>query len=324
MVVIDPNKNLTKELRILADFYKKKGDTWRATSYAKAIVTIQNLDFKLKTKAEAMQLPGIGKGIAEKIEEFTKSKKIRKVGSVQKEDKLLKKRGGPKLRATDAFEKIWGVGPIKAKNLYNLGYKSITDLRKTGQKHLTAQQLIGLKYYTALQAEIPRARITKFQNKVLKLIDSVCNKDQYRFEVAGSYRRKKKTSGDIDCVLASKNFTLKEFVDLLKAAGIIVETLTESKKGEKFMGVADLDGQIVRLDIEFVKDVEKSWWTTLVYFTGSKGFNIALRNEAKKRGYKLDQHSLMRLKDFKDVKIKSEKELFNLLGFSYLPPEKRG
>ena len=71
----NPNKKLVQELQRLADYYKKSGDTWRAKSYAKAVVNISNYPHKLKTKEEAMRINGVGKGIAEKIEEFAKTGK---------------------------------------------------------------------------------------------------------------------------------------------------------------------------------------------------------------------------------------------------------
>ena len=113
----NPNKKLLEELRILADFYKRNGEPFRARAYSKAIMTIENLDYKLKTKEQAMKLDGIGKGIAEKIQEFATSRKINKVKRVQKEDILIKKRMGPQLKVVNTFEKIWGVGPVKAKKL---------------------------------------------------------------------------------------------------------------------------------------------------------------------------------------------------------------
>ena len=323
--MVNPNKKLLQELRILADFYKTSGDTWRAKSYAKAIVNITNYPYKLKTKEQAIQINGVGKRIAEKIEEFAKTGKIKKVGSVEKEAKANLKKMSKEDKVINLFEGIWGVGKVKAKKLYSQGFTTIAQLRKSGGKYLTKQQRIGLKYYENFKEKIPRKAITAFGNSVRKILTKLYSKNAYQFVIAGSYRRKKKTSGDIDCLVSSDSFNLKTLIQTLEAKGIITEVLSMSSKGEKFMGVAKLsDKRHVRLDIEFVKNVEKSWWPALVYFTGSKGFNITMRDEAKKKGFKLDQHGLVNKKTGRAVRISSEEDLFKKVGMKYLPPEKRG
>ena len=251
--------------------------------------------------------------------------KIKKVEKVEKEAKIAKKRMNPEDKVINLFEGIWGIGKVKAKKLYKLGFTTISQLRKKGAAHLTKQQLIGLKYYESLKEKIPRKLITAFGNTVKKIFNKLYSKDDYNFVIAGSYRRKKKVSGDIDCLVSSKAFNLKTFVETLKAKGIILETLSMGGSGSKFMGIAKLSGnKYVRLDIEFVKNIDRSWWTALVYFTGSKGFNITMRDEAKKKGFKLDQHALIAKKTGKTVKITSEEDLFKKVGMRYLTPEKRG
>ena len=67
----------------------------------------------------------------------------------------------------------------------------------------------------------------------------------------------------------------------------------------------------------------EEWITGLLYFTGSKQFNIMMRIQAKKLGYNLNEHELYNIKTGKKVILKDEKELFKILKMEYFPPDKR-
>ena len=141
-------------------------------------------------------------------------------------------------------------------------------------------------------------------------------------EIAGSYRRGAKESGDIDCLISSNVFELKDVVDLLKRKKIITDVLSMRK--EKFMGIVHCPGGglYMRLDIEFVPEDE--WGTALLYFTGSKGFNVHMRAEAKRKGLLLNEHGLYNMRSGqKIIDYPSEEEVFEKLKMKYVRPEMR-
>lgn len=319
------NQVLIDQLSILRNYYQQTGDKWRSLAYGRAIVSIRGLDFKIINIKQLKGVKHIGKSIAEKIQEYLTTGSIKKVEEVKPLLANVKKPTGPDLIFQE-FQKIWGVGPVKARELYNKGMRSIEDIQKN-QHLLTEQQQIGLKYFQELQESIPRDFITVFKY-VLKYIlyktygrfNLTTGRDTFKLEIAGSYRRQLKESGDIDCLISSKYFNIIDLTNTLKNWNVITDVL--SVRVEKGMYIAHCPsegGHIIRFDIEFVP--EEEWATALLYFTGSQSLNIMMRAQAKKMGLTLNQHGLF--KDGKRLETKTEKDVFDILGMKYLPPERR-
>jgi DNA polymerase/3'-5' exonuclease PolX len=208
---------------------------------------------------------------------------------------------------------------------------------------------VGLKYYDDLLKPIPRKYIDTLQVGIRYALARTYGVDSFKMVVGGSYRRGEMSSGDIDCVVQSEEFTLKQMIETLKKYGIIIETLTMSE--EKFQGLAHCpsgDWFAVRLDIEFPKEDE--WGATLIYFTGSKALNTEMRQRAKDAGLILHQHGLL-VRDIREeenidvdsmwkkrdampykppnwtpgtrVPAYTEREIFQALDMAYIPPKMR-
>lgn len=310
------NEGIINELTTLLNYYKQVGDKWRVRAYNGAISSIRSYNKEIKNRDEAIKISGVGKAIADKIDEFLKTQKVQKVEKVKESIKELSE----KVYTINRFLNIWGVGEVKANELYDKGFRSIDDIRKSGKSYLNSNQLIGLKYYEELLRPIPRDRITIFKYALKIVLNREFGKNTYKLEICGSYRRGKDTSGDIDCLITSTLFNLEDVVRVLQCYDIITDIL--SYKSEKFMGIAHCPSQEnnhFRFDITFVKGEE--WYTGLLYFTGSQAHNIMMRATAKKLGYKLDQHGLM--KENKYFIINSEKDVYDILGLEYVEPKYR-
>ena len=198
--------------------------------------------------------------------------------------------------------------------------RSLDDLRKNPNL-LTKEQKIGLKYYDDLHTRIPREYIDTFQLMVRYVLAKEVGMEGYELIIAGSYRRKNKTSGDIDILITSKKLTLKRIVDILKKWGIITDVISMQK--EKFMGIAHCpSGQYFYFHVDIVFLPKEQWGAGLLWFTGSKGFNIQMRSKAKKMGYTLNQHGLFN-KNGDQIPVYTEKEIMKALGMKWVPPEKR-
>ena len=284
----------------------------------------------IKTGGQLADIKGIGKGTVDRINEILKTGKLKEIKSKSQKKEYLK--------AVRELEKVIGIGDKIANYLVTKHkIKSVPELitaYKKGKITLNDQILLGLKYYGIYQQNIPRAEI----NKVDKYINKIAMKMDIEMHViiAGSYRRKKLISNDIDILLSHPKIKTKKdikkypnylvkFVTLLKNKGFIVDDMTYDKYETKYMGFCRLNKRypIRRIDIRYVPD--KSYYTSLVYFTGSRAFNIKLRNIAISLGYKLNEYGLYKKTngEYKKIKIKSEKELFNMLGLEYVPPEYR-
>jgi DNA polymerase/3'-5' exonuclease PolX len=314
------NQDLIRNLNDLAKYHKQAGDRWRDQAYQKAISSIKTIPFTITDVSQVKNLPGVGSKIREKINQFLMTGDISQVGEIKKTRKRLET-ANTKAGAIFRLERVWGVGPVKANSLYEAGITTIDKLNKN--KHLlNRQQLIGLKYYDDLIRRIDREDIFMFNVLLVYTLNKEFGKGSYDLEIAGSYRRGESDSGDIDCLIHSKSFTLEDAVAVLKDAGVIAEVL--ATKESKFEGVAFSPtggGQYLRLDIEFVKH-DDEWGSEMLYFTGNKGINIMMRGEAKKKGLILNQRGLFN-RDGKRIPAYTEKEIFQALGVSYIDPKNR-
>jgi DNA polymerase beta len=311
------NSLLINNLRILEKYYIKNKDYFRQLAYEKAIKTLSKLDFIIRDEKQVKKLTGIGPGIFKKIKEFIQTGKITKVEEVRS----LIETKDEKEKVINSFLNIWGVGDVKANNLWDLGYRSIEDIKKNSEV-LNRSQLIGLKYYDDLLQRIPRKSMKIYHAIIIFILNKKFGKDNYKLEVAGSYRRGSDSSGDMDVLITSNVINLSQIVNILVEWKFITDIL--SLRNEKFMGIAkcpNTTDQHFRLDIEFVP--ESQFPFALLYFTGSKDFNKEIRLHAKKLGYKLNEHSLENLKTHEFINANTEEDIFYKLNVKYLNPKDR-
>jgi DNA polymerase beta len=224
--------------QILVKYYKQENDTWRVRAYNNAIIALKKLPISdIRNINQVKNVPNIGKQSLAKINEYLETGEIEKVQEVKKllvketeNDETISKN-----RILGKFSSILGAGEKTAEKWWNSGMRSFEDLQKN--KHLlTHQQKIGLKYYNDLQKRIPREYIDTFQVMIRYILAKEIGLDNYKMQVAGSYRRGNSNSGDIDILITSKKTTLRKIVDVLKEWKVITDVI--SMKDEKFMGIA--------------------------------------------------------------------------------------
>lgn len=313
------NVNIINNLKILAQHYKEIGDQWRTRAYTTAIFLIQKLDFKITDVEQLKNIKGIGKNIKEKIQEYITTGNILKIQEINRNKQNVIK--NTKEQVIDIFTNIAGVGPSKAELLYEKGLRNLTDVQNNTHL-LTNNQKIGLKHYDDFLKPIPRNYIDIFKIVLFVVISKEFGLSSFKMQIAGSYRRGKQQSGDIDCLITSTKFTLKQLVDVLIKSNIITDVL--SMRDEKFMGVVHCpSGQwhFFRMDIEFLPEDE--WFSGLLYFTGSKEFNVMTRVTAKKLEMTLNQHGLFKKNGTQKIKTYSEQDILEKIGLNYVKPENR-
>jgi DNA polymerase/3'-5' exonuclease PolX len=210
-------------------------------------------------------------------------------------------------KKTYSIENVWGIGPTLAKKLHNRGYKTRRSLIKIVNE-LPKSAQIDLKYNPIKR--IPRRIIEEIEQLFKKKV-----KMTHTF--AGSYRRKLPYSGDIDIVIIppSNEFNLYEHL-----ANKLPLHSAFSKGKSKISCLIKHKEKHYKIDF-FIAD-KNNYLFMLFYATGSKIFNIRLRQRALKMGYTLNQTGLY--KNNKLIKgLKTEKDIMNALDLEYKPPIER-
>lgn len=298
---------------------KDTKDRFRTRAYSNAIKAINNCEYQIKSGKDAQQLQGIGKSIADKIQEIIDTGKLHQVeelGSDQLE----------KTKVLTLFNGVWGIGPVKALELWDAGARKIIDLKtKKYQSLLTDNQKIGVKYYKDLLVRVPRWQVEEIVKKITVILRKINNNKKWkaRMRVCGSYRRQSETCGDMDILLCENDgrLIMEELVKQMTKSGLLIENLGLGPT--KYMGITRTStGTAFRIDMEVIEPCE--WPFALLYFTGSGQFNEKQRLKAKKMGYRLSEHGLKDTEIGSYVQgIKNERDIFEFLKMKYIAPHKR-
>ncbi len=354
-IIIQEFEKLVNFIQLEIDNAKDKKDQKLATANTFRLKQIKNVlaiikkypkKISLDNLDEFSQLQGIGKGTIDRIKEILSNGKLKElVGFSDTIDENKK--------AIEELESIVGVGRTTALELIKQNIKSVDELKqKINNKEIEVNEkiLLGVKYYGKFLGDIPRKEI----DKIYKLVESVINKmnekyelddsNKYIFEICGSYRREKPTSGDID-VLVSKIGTtmeksntesddsskinhlerliksLKKPIKLNNNQPLLIDDITDKNYETKYMGFAKYkDNPYRRIDIRFVP--YDAFYSALLYFTGSREFNIKARKIAKTMKLKLSEYGLFK-EDGTHISVDSEYEFFKILKIEYIHPKLR-
>ena len=283
---------------------------------------------------ELSKISGIGKGSIDRIKEILENGFLSELKNYKDVNKKKKE-------ALENLESVVGIGPAIALELYNQGIKSVKKLIKMVEDdeiEVNNKILLGLKYYGKFEGNIPRKEISCiykiFTDIIKKLNKNLDENKKYIFEICGSYRREKPTSGDIDVLISKKgklnekiNY-LEEIINLLKEPltknndkPLLIDALTDKNIHTKYMGFCKfLDNPNRRIDIRFVPF--DSYFSALAYFTGSADLNKKMRNIAKSKGFKLSEYGLF-TKDGDKLPIHSEQDIYDILGIEFIEPKNR-
>lgn len=313
------NKDLINQFILLQTYYRQQNDVGRSSAYTRAIIALRSFEEEITSVKQVNNLKHIGPKIIVKINEYLTTGKIQAVEDIR--DKIEEKKElSDKEKVLKLLQTVHGIGKVKATKLYDEGMRTIKDLRKN-PKLLTSSSRTALKYYEDLQKRIPRMNITVIYVIMTYLLDEKFGQNNYLITVAGSYRRGAPDSGDIDCLISSDIFKLADVVKLFREKKVIIDTLEMSL--EKFLGIGQCPsgGPKFRLDLEFIP--ENEYGSALLYFTGSREFNMSIRADAKKQGLLLNEHGLFDGKNKKVLFSPTEQDIFTRLGRKYVLPERR-
>ncbi|CCH44175.1 DNA nucleotidylexotransferase [Wickerhamomyces ciferrii] len=335
----NPNERTIFLLNQMAEERLLQGEHFKAKAYKNAINALNNTGDFISDANEALRLKGIGVSVAQKIEEIVKTNTLSSLNEI-KSDK--------EHQVSKLFMGIHGVGPVSAKKWYNDGLRTLEDVSQ--KPDLTSNQTLGLKYYDEWLERIPRDECTlhnEFMSDLVSQIDPLV-----QFTIGGSYRRGSPTCGDVDFIITKPNADNEEMKEILEKILVKIEQVgylkcsLQKKHSTKFLSGCALPpnyasrlpeysegkwGKCRRIDFLMVPWKERG--AAFIYFTGNDYFNRLIRLKAVKNGLVLNESGLFKRIKYvqgKNVEDKtmliesfSEKKIFKLLGFKYVPPEQR-
>ncbi|MCJ7443318.1 MAG: DNA polymerase/3'-5' exonuclease PolX [Methanotrichaceae archaeon] len=312
------NREVAKILYDMAELLELKAENrFKIIAYGRAARAIEGLKEDIVVicrKGQLESVPGVGKAIAQKIEEYLRT------GKIQAHQGLL--------RETPAglaeLLQIPGLGPKTIYMLHDrLGIKDLDELEKAALDHHIRRLprmgaaserniLRAIERYKKRSTRILLSNAEPIVEEIVEYLKGIEGLEH--ITPAGSLRRGKETVGDIDILAtASKSDeVIKAFIRM----PIVEEVL--SKGSTKASVIVQ---ETVQVDLRIVE--HKSYGTVLQYFTGSKEHNVKLRQIALDRGYSLSEYSLKRLSDGQDHFFDWEEDLYHILGMQYIPPELR-
>jgi len=321
------NKQIARILRETAQLLEIDGAIiGRYRSYEKAAELIDSLPDSIeqlvKEPEKLKELPGIGDRMVEHLEEIVKS------GDYSLRKKLLKKYPATIL---DLLQ-LQSLGPKKVAFLWsNFKAATVGDVEKLA-KEGKLRELPGfgekseqniLKAVEVFKKSTGRFHIDRAEAAALAIAAHIekAGKGVDSVTPAGSLRRGKETVGDLDLLVTlADGYTSQKQVDalaehILKFPGIDQKLA----HGENKVSFTLEDG--LQVDVRLLE--KENFGAALLYFTGSKEHNVALRGRANDMGYTLNEYALATLKAEKRIAGRTEEEIYSKLKLDYIPPELR-
>lgn len=312
------NKEIAKKLDEIANFLELDDVKYKPFAYRRASSSILSLNNELadiyakEGKDGLEKITGIGKNIADKVEEILLTGEIEHLRSLKEKYKVDIKN----------LSKVQGIGYRSIKKLYeNLGIETLQELENAARKgdisslegfgEKTEKNILeAIKFLKKDEGRWSLGEVLPIANEIFANLQNL--DEVKRINFAGSLRRKKELVGDVDILISAGS-----------TKGIM-DTFTSFKNIAKITSKGDTKSSI-RLQSGFDVDLrvvaENSFGAALQYFTGSKNHNIKIRKLAISKGYKLSEYGLFR--NGKRIAGKDEKDIYQKLGLFYIPPELR-
>ncbi|MBS1263292.1 MAG: phosphatase YcdX [Methanonatronarchaeales archaeon] len=309
------NRLVAEKLRELGDLLEAQDVEWKPRAYRRAADTVESLDGDVADldEEELMELPGIGESIAKKIREISETGRLSALGRLKEELPV----------AMEELTVVEGIGPRTARRLYEgLGVKDLDGLERAASEG-DIRELSGFGERSEEKilegiAFARRARERELLGVVLPVVaremeEALASLEETgAVDVAGSIRRRRETVGDVDLLAVSSDPVA--VMDAFVSTDDVSDVLQE---GETRSSVRLDDG--LEVDLRIVE--EESYGSAMMYFTGSKEHNVAVRTHAIGLGYKLNEYGLFR--DDERISGGTEEEVYGKLDMQFVPPELR-
>ncbi len=330
------NLDVARTLTLLADLLEIQGaNPFRIRAYRNAVNTVNGLSRPLQSMVDAgedlTELPGIGKNVAAHIEELLATGSIDRLREVEAEIP----------RSLVELMALPGVGPKKAKKLFeHLEVASVDDLAAAIEAG-SVEELEGFgarsveKIGRAIESyrqRTGRFRIDEVEKLMAGLLEHMEGAPGLRrLEVAGSFRRRRETIGDVDLLVEGAGEDGTEIVEHFNA----FEGAARAQAAGPTKGSLVLESGL-QVDLRVVP--ARSFGAALMYFTGSKDHNVNIRTRAVRGGLRVNEWGVFRVPEGADPEElgkedgerlagATEEEVYAALGMAWVPPvlrENRG
>ncbi|MDY6816668.1 MAG: DNA polymerase/3'-5' exonuclease PolX [Pseudomonadota bacterium] len=311
------NNEIAALFEKLADLLEIEGaNPFRVRAYRNAARTVRgygkSMSDLLNQQKDLSTLPGIGEDLAKKIRTIVETGKLPALEEVES-------RTPP---ALSDLMKIEGLGPKRIKILHKeLGIQSLDDLKRAARSGKIREiRGFGRKTEQLIRERVehfaggaPRTRLIEAEEIAATLVDYLRNTEGVKdVIVAGSYRRRKETVGDLDILVSTgrNSPVMDRFSDYDEVDEVV-------SKGKTRSTVRLRSG--MQVDLRVVPQI--SYGAALHYFTGSKAHNIAVRKLGLKKGCKINEYGVFR--DDERIAGRTEEEVYEQVGLPYIPPELR-
>lgn len=317
------NQEIAKIFYEIAALYEMEGVEFKPRAYEKAAMAIEAYEGDIAElyekggidalyKNPKTKIPGVGQSMAEHIAQLIDKGRFA-------EYERLKKKVPVDIQGLTAIE---GVGPKMVYKLYKkLGVKTVDDLEKAAKAGKVRKLedfgekseeniLKGIEFLKKSTGRFTLGFVLPDLKKIENRLKELPQVKQ--ISLAGSVRRKKETVGDCDILItsAAPKPVMDFFVSMPEVERIYAHGPTKS--AVKLKSGIDVDLRVVP---------PESFGAAMQYFTGSKDHNIALREIAIKKGWKLNEYGIFKGK--KQIAGKTEEEVYKKLGLNYIEPEMR-
>jgi DNA polymerase (family 10) len=314
------NGDVVKRLKELALFMDMAGIQFKPRAMEKAAASIDALDrpvgeiYASGGVKGLMEIPNVGKGIAERTEELIKTGKIQELENYRTETPV-------DLLTLTSIE---GLGPKSVKTLYKeLGVTDLDSLEaaakagriralpRFGEK--SEQKILrGIEFMRQDKGRVPIGRVLDLSREIERRLAELPGVE--RAQGAGSIRRRKESIGDLDFLVISPNAEpiMDFFCKMPEVVGVHARGPTKSMV--RLATGIDADLRVVP---------RESFGAALAYFTGSKDHNVTLRKIAIEKGLKLNEYGLFKVDGDACVASETEESIYAALDLQYVPPEMR-
>lgn len=318
------NAEIARLFEELADLLEIQGaNPFRLRAYRNAARTIESLTEPVAALADEGEkaltaLQGIGKNVAEKIIVICESGELPQLNEMREEIPA----------GVVMMLRIPGIGPKKVAALYKeLNLETLDQLKEAAENgdvaklkgfgKKTAETILeGLEHIEQAGMRVYLADAMPFVDEIVESL-SECEAIT-QVTVAGSFRRRKETVGDLDVLATSTS--PEAAMQALASHRLVEKVLAQGDTKQRVRLSPVFDGS-ARLEMDLRVVPEESYGAAMQYFTGSKEHNIAVRRRALDRGLSVNEYAVTQ--DGEYVCGRTEEEVYEAVGLAWVPPELR-
>lgn len=310
-------KDIIQLLEKIATYMELKGEnTFKVSAYRKAAQSLEIDERPLDQIEDVTELKGIGKGVGEVIDEYRQKEKSSTLEALQQEVPeglipLLKIQGLGSKKIAKLYKALGIDGKESLQQACEAG--EVSELsgfaKKTEQNILEAVKALGAK-----KDQYPIDQMRGLNYEIKGYLETIGDIDQ--FEVAGSFRRFKEMSKDLDYIISTEQ-PLKVQQALLDIPNKVKEVAVGETKVSLELSY---DDETIGVDFRLIEP--EAFYHTLQHFTGSKDHNIRIRQLAKANDEKVSEYGIEKANG-ELLQYQSEREIYEHFGVNWINPSIR-